>query len=152
LVQCGWMRRGIDSGSDDAKQRVAGARQVVVIDDVAGADQLDAGFIEPPFGKLASKWTGLARRHEDKQRVGMKIGGTLQERCKVWIGKRNLERLKNLATRLGKMLGENLSRLCAGRPVGQDGDGFLAAVLDRPVGNDAGLLAEREARAHVIRR
>ena len=50
------------------------------------------------------------------------------------------------------MLFENLARLGARRPVGEDTDCFLAAVLDRPIGYNSGLLAQREARAHVIGR
>ena len=50
------------------------------------------------------------------------------------------------------MLFENLACLGARRPVGEDTDCFLAAVLDRPIGDDSRLLAEREACAHVIRR
>ncbi len=48
------------------------------------------------------------------------------------------------------MLLEYLSGFRARCPVGQHRNRFLAAGLDSPIGDDFGLLAEREARAHVI--
>ena len=82
----------------------------------------------------------------------MQVARALQERREIRIGERHFQRVENLAAALGEMVGEDLAGFGAGRPVGQDRDRFLAAVLDRPVGDDAGLLAERETRAHVIGR
>src|SRR5579863_9593552 len=98
------MRRRIDARGNDAKQRVAGSRQIVIIDNVARADQLDAGFVEPALGELPGKRARLTGRHEHKQRVRMKIGSALEERRKIWIGKRHLQRVEDLAAALRKML------------------------------------------------
>src|SRR6516162_530235 len=69
------MRRRINAGSDDAKERVAGGRQVVVVDDVAGTDQLDAGFVETAFGELPGKGAGLSRcKSRARCRNGEKSG------------------------------------------------------------------------------
>ena len=83
---------------------------------------------------------------------GCRSCGALQERREVRIGERHLQRFENLAAALGEIRLENLAGFGARRPVGQDRDRFPAAVLDRPVGDDAGLLAERETGAHVIGR
>src|ERR1700730_12341958 len=146
------MRRPIAAGGDDAEQRVAGVRQIVVVGDVARADQLDAGFVEAAFGELPRESSRLSGRHEDEQRIGMQVGGALQERREVGIGQRHFQGFQNLAAALGEVRLKDLAGFGTRRPVRQYGHRLAAAVLDRPVGDDAGLLAEREARGHVIRR
>lgn len=72
-------------------ERVAGPRQVVVVDDVAGADELDSRLVEPAFGELPRERAGLTGRHEGEQRIGVQIGRPLQERGKIGIGERHLQ-------------------------------------------------------------
>src|SRR5262249_58308987 len=69
LVELRRMCRRIHTGGDDAKERVAGGRQVVVIDDVAPTDQLDAGFVETAPGELCWGSGSLYGGDEDKQPV-----------------------------------------------------------------------------------
>ena len=111
LVELRGMRRGIKPRGDDAKQRVAGGRQIVVIGDVARSDELDAGFFQPALGELLGEGSSLAGRHKDEQRVGLEIVGALQERREVRIGERHFERIEDLAAALGEVTAQRPCRL-----------------------------------------
>src|SRR5262249_43233747 len=70
----------IDAGGHHAEHGIAHAGEIVVVDDVARADQLDAGLVEAALGELPGEGAGLARRHEYEQRVGVGVARALQER------------------------------------------------------------------------
>ncbi|MEA2927910.1 MAG: branched-chain amino acid transport system substrate-binding protein, partial [Hyphomicrobiales bacterium] len=78
-------RHGADHG-------VAHIRQQVVIGDVAGADQLDAGLVEPALDELLDEGDALSGGHEDELRIGLRIGGALQERRDVRVRERHADR------------------------------------------------------------
>ncbi len=141
----------IDAGGHHTQHGVAHSGEVVVVDEIAGADQLDAGLVEAALGELLGEGAGLPRRHEHEQRVGAEVAGTLQEWREIGILQRHLDGLEHLPAGLGEGIREHGGRLGAGRPVRLDDGDLLAAVLGRPFGDDAGLLAEREARAHHVR-
>src|SRR5581483_1903520 len=90
------VRGRIDPRRHYAQHRVAHARQVVVVDQVAGSDTLDAGLVEPALGELLGEGAGLAGGHEYEQRIGPEIAGTLQEWREVRILQRHLDRLEDL--------------------------------------------------------
>jgi len=70
-------------------------------------------------------------------RIGIKVPRALQEWREVRIGERYLDGLDHLTAGLGEVVGEHGGRLGARRPVGLDDDDFLAAVLGRPLRDDA---------------
>ena len=61
--------------------------------DVARADHLDAGLVEPALDELLHERAALAGRHEHEDRVGLGVGGALQERREVRIGERHADGL-----------------------------------------------------------
>ena len=63
------MRRRIHARGNDAEKGVAGGRQVVIVNDVARSDELDAGFVEAALGELPRESAGLTGGHEDEQRI-----------------------------------------------------------------------------------
>ena len=144
------MQHRIDARGHHTEHRVAHAGKVVVIDDIAGADQLDAGLIEPALRELLGERARLPGRHEHEQRVRIEIARPLQEWREIRIGERHLDRVQDLPARLREVVGEYGGGFGARRPIGLDDDHFLAAILGRPLANDAGLLAEREAGAHHV--
>jgi hypothetical protein len=105
------MRRRIHTGGDNAEKRVARCRQIVVIDDVARADELDARFVEPALGELPRERAGLSGRHENEQRIGLQIVRPLQERREVRIGERHFQRVEDLAAALGEIRLEDFAGL-----------------------------------------
>ena len=108
----------IVAGRDGADDAVAHVGQVVVVGDVARADQLDAGLVEPAVDELLDEQAGLAGRDEHEQRVRIGVARPLQERREVGVGERHLEGLDHLPAGLGEAFGEHRGRLGAGRPVG----------------------------------
>ena len=87
----------IDVRGDHAEHGVAHAVEQVVVGDVARADDLDAGLVEPALGELLDEGAALARRHEHEDRVGLDVLGALQERREVRIGERHARSFEHLA-------------------------------------------------------
>jgi hypothetical protein len=119
------VRCRIETCSDHAQERVACARQVIVVDDVARTDQLDTRFIESTFSELPGERSGLSGRHEHEQRIGLKIARALQERSEVRIGTRHPQGIEDLAPAFDEMLFENLASLGARRPAERIQTAFL---------------------------
>src|SRR5260370_766510 len=65
------VRGRIEAGGAPAQQGGPQGGRVFVADDVAGADELEAAFVEPASGKLLGEGARLPRRHEHEQRVGV---------------------------------------------------------------------------------
>ena len=76
-----------------ADHRVAHAVDQIVIHDVARADDLDAGLVEAALDELLDEGAALPGRNEDEDRVGLLIGGALQEGREIGIGEREADRI-----------------------------------------------------------
>src|ERR1700750_1247457 len=50
---------GIDAGSDDAEHGIAHSGKIIIVDDVAGPGELDAGFVEAALSELLGERSGL---------------------------------------------------------------------------------------------
>src|SRR5947199_9549229 len=96
------MRGGIEMRRNGADHCITHAVEQVVGGDVAGADQLDAGFVEPALGELLDESTALAGGHEYEDRVGLGVARALQERREIRILERNADRFRELAARRGE--------------------------------------------------
>ena len=101
-----------------------------------GPISFDAGLVEAAFGKLLHEGAALAGGHEDEDGIRLGVGGALQERREVGIGKRHLDGLGNLAAGRREAFGEGFLRVSARRVVGHHGDDLLDVVLRGPVGDD----------------
>ncbi len=74
-----------------ADHRIAHAVEQIVIHDVAGADDLDAGLVEPALDELFDEGAALPGGNEDEDRVGLLVGRALQERREIGIGERKAD-------------------------------------------------------------
>src|SRR3954471_22932774 len=82
-VPCG----GVVEHREHADRDVAHVRQLLIGGDVARPDQLDAVLGEAEVAeRLHQRGGGLAGRHEDEERVGLRILHALQERAKSEVG------------------------------------------------------------------
>ena len=77
------MRGGIGTGGDDAEHLVAHGVEIVVVGEIARADDLNAGIAEPPFGELLGEDARLRAREIDERGVWIEIADALQERRKI---------------------------------------------------------------------
>ena len=89
-----------------AEHRVAHVREQVVVGHVAGADHLDARLVESTLDELLHERAALAGRDEHEQRVGLGVGGALQEGREVRIGQRHLDRRNDLTAARLNTFGE----------------------------------------------
>ena len=151
LVQRRIMRRRIDASGDDAQQRVARARQVVIVDDVARPDQPDAGLVEFAFGELPANGPACPEGTNTNSVSGLRSRARCRNGAKSGLASGTLRVSSTSPPPFLNFCSNTLPLRCpAPNPTAPNR--LLAAVLDRPVGDDAGLLAEREARAHVLGR
>ena len=96
-------------GGDDAERDVADAVEDVVVDHVAGADQLDARLVEAALDELLHELRADARGHEDEERIRLGIGDALQEGREIGIAQRHADALDRAARRLELALVKELS-------------------------------------------
>ena len=137
---------------DRAERRVAHAVEQVVVHHVAGADHLDARFVEPAFGILLHEVAALSCRHEHEHGIGLGVLHALQKRCEIRVLQRHLHLFHDLAAAGGEVLLEEVQRIITGRIVGGQGRDLLDAVLGGPVADDGRRLRQREGGADDVGR
>ena len=135
-----------------AERRIADVGEKVVVRDVSGADQLDAGLVEAALDEFLHEDRAEPRRHEDEHGVWRVVLHPLQERSEVRILQRHANLLRHRSAALRERVGEPFLGVDPGTVVGDDGDHFLDPVLQRPVGHGRGRLRQRERGAQDIRR
>jgi hypothetical protein len=86
--------------ASSAKRRVAHAGELVVVGDVTGGDQANAGFVETALGEFLHERRALARREEDEQGFGRVVLHPLQEGREVGCLERRADLLDDLAAAL----------------------------------------------------
>ena len=96
------MRRRIRARSDHAQHLVAHAVEAVVVGEIAGTDDLDAGTAEAAFGELLGEDAGLRAGKIDEGRVRIDVADALQERGEIRIGERDADRFDDLAAAWAK--------------------------------------------------
>ena len=120
---------------DDADRRRAHALEQVVVGDVAGADEPDAGLLQAALVELLHHREALAGGHEHEQRVGLRVLRALQERRVVGVAQRRLDRLDDLAARRLEHRHERLFGVEPRAVVGDHRDDALDLVLRGPLGD-----------------
>ena len=84
------MQHGIEVGRDDANNAFVHADKLLVLGDVAGADDLDAALGEATINNLTHQWAGSRAGHEQEDRVRLGVCRALQEGREVRVGQRRL--------------------------------------------------------------
>ena len=146
------MHRRIVVRGDDAEHGVGHAGEFVVVGEVAGADDADRRLVHAALEELLGEQAGLEARKINEQRIGLVVARPLQERREIGIGERHPHGFDDLRAALGDALLERGFGFEARRPVVDDGDDPLGAVLDRPVRDGRRRLPEGEAGAHHVGR
>ena len=131
---------------------IAHVVELVVVGEIARADDLDPGTGQAALGELLGENAGLRAGEIDEGGIGVEVADALQERRKVRIGQRNADRFDDLAAELGEALLECGLRFGARRPFVDQRDDPLAAVLGRPLAHDPGRLRQNETGADEIGR
>ena len=152
LVERGIVRGGIIMRRHHPQHLIAHVVELVVVGEIARADDLDPGTGQAALGELLGENAGLRAGEIDEGGIGVEVADALQERRKVRIGQRNADRFDDLAAELGEALLECGLRFGARRPFVDQRDDPLAAVLGRPLAHDHRGLSEREAGARHERR
>jgi hypothetical protein len=152
FVECRIMDCRIVVRRHDPQHGICHARQFVVVGEIARADDADAGFVHAALEKLLGEDAGLVAGEIHEQCIRVEIAGALQERCKVRIGERHPHRFDDLQAALCSTVLEGRFGLQTRRPVIDQGDDLLDAVLRRPIGHDGRRLRQREAGTHHIGR
>ena len=114
------MRGRIVVRRDDAEHDVALPRQLVVVGQIAGADDPDIGLVEPALDELARERAALLAGEIDECSVRREVAHALQERREVRIGERHLQFLDHLPAAGREGVDERGFGLRAGRPVVHD--------------------------------
>ena len=87
-----------------AEHLIAHGVELVVVGEVAGADDLDPRLVQAALGELLGEDAGLRAREIDERRVRIDVADALQERREVGIGERNADRFDDLSAELGEAL------------------------------------------------
>ena len=106
----------------------------------------------PRSANCLAKMPRLRAREIDERGIRIEIADALQERRKVGIGERNADRLDDLAAGLQEARLERRLRFDPRRPIVDQRNDALAAVLGRPFGHDPRLLALQKAGPHHVGR
>src|SRR5262249_49963022 len=117
LVERGIVRGGIIMRGDHPQHLIAHIVELVVVGEVARADDLDPGTGQAALGELLGENARLRAGEVDEGGIGVEVADTLQERRKVRIGQRNADRFDDLAAELGEALLECGLRFGARRPL-----------------------------------
>src|SRR5437762_5155861 len=138
------MRRRIVVRRDDAEHHIALTGKLVIIGEVAGADDLDVGLVESALDELARERTALLAREIDERGVRCEIANALEKWREIRISERYLQLLDHLPAAGRERVRERGFRFSARRPIVDQRHNSLAAVLGRPFAHDHRGLPERE--------
>ena len=135
-------------GGDHAQRGVAHGRQHVVVGQVAGGDDLDAGSGQAALAVALHEGDALlAGRHEDEHRVGLGVLDALDVRREFRVAQRDADHFGHRAAAFYQFGLEGGFRIDAGAVVGHQGHDFLDVVLGRPRGHRRRDLRQRHRKA-----
>jgi hypothetical protein len=127
------MGRRIVVRGHGAQHGFAHVVQDVVIQHVAGADQLHASLRQAAFRELLGQRRALSGRNEDEQRIGRSVADALEERRIVGVAQRCPQLERYAAAGAAEALLERLLGIEARSVVGDERRDVPDAVPCRPV-------------------
>ena len=137
----------------DAERRVADRVEDVLVGQVAGGDDPDAGLREAAIGEALHERDRFgAGRQEQEDRVRLRVLDLLQVRREVRVLHRHAHLADDLAARRGEGLLELAFRVVAGTEVRDQRVDLLDLVLRGPRGDRRRVLRQRVRRAHDVGR
>src|SRR5262249_48662096 len=133
LVERGIVRGGIIMRRNDPEHLIPHIVELVVVGEIARADDLDPGTGQAALGELLGENAGLRAGEIDESGIGVEVADALQKRRKVRIGQRDADRFDDLAAEYGEALLERVLPFCARRTIVDQRDDSLGSVRGLPL-------------------